>query len=46
MIFPQTGDMGDGFGMTQAHNICCLPYSYYYDISSTSDHQALDSRDP
>ena len=30
-------------GMTQAHYIYCA--LYYYDISSTSDHPALDPRD-
>ena len=35
---------GDGFRMIQAHNIYCALYSYYYCISSTSDHQALDPR--
>ena len=32
----------DGFGMTQAHYICCALYFYYCYISSASDHQALD----
>ena len=35
---------GDGFRMIQAHCIhCALPFCYY-DISATSDHQALDPR--
>ena len=33
---------GDGFGMIQAHYIYCALY-FYYNIKSTSDHQALDS---
>ena len=32
----------DGFGMIQAHYLYCALYFYYYYISSTSDHQALD----
>ena len=32
----------DGFQMIQAHCIYCALYFYYYYISSTSDHQALD----
>ena len=35
---------GDGFGMTQACYIYCAFHFYYYYISSTSDHQALDPR--
>ena len=31
--------------MIQAHDIYCSPYFYYYYISSTSDHQALDLGD-
>ena len=38
------GGSGDGLGMIQAHYIYCALYSYYYCISSTSDHQALDPR--
>ena len=30
--------------MSQAHYICYALYFYYYYISSTSDHQALDLR--
>ena len=41
-IFPWTRMVGDGFVMTQAHEIYCALYFYYYYISSTSDHQALD----
>ena len=37
--FPWRG--GDGLGMIQVHYIYCALYSYYYYISSTSDHQAL-----
>ena len=41
---PQTfGEEGDVLGMIQAHHIYCALYFYYYSISSTSDHQALDS---
>ena len=32
------------FGMIQARCIYCALYFYYYYISSTSDHQALDLR--
>ena len=35
---------GDGLGMIQVYYIYCALYSYYYYISSTSDHQALDPR--
>ena len=35
---------GDGFRMIQVCFIYCPPYLYNYDISSTSDHQALDPR--
>ena len=42
--FPQTGVEEDGFGMVQVHDIYCELYFYYYCFSSTSDHQALDSR--
>ena len=34
----------DGHGMIQVHYIFCTLYFYYYYISSTSDHQALDPR--
>ena len=34
----------DGFRMIQVHDIYCTLYFYYYDISSTSDHQVLDPR--
>ena len=34
--------VGDGFGMLQTHYMYCALYLYYYYISSTSDHQALD----
>ena len=34
----------DHFTVTQAHYVNCALYSYYYYISSTSDHQALDPR--
>ena len=35
---------GDGFRMIQVHYIYCALSFYYYYISSTSDHQALDPR--
>ena len=35
---------GDGFRMIQAHYIYCALNFYFYYISSTSDHQALDPR--
>ena len=34
----------DAFGMIQVHFIYCVLYFFYYHISSTSDHQALDLR--
>ena len=34
----------NGLGMIQTHSIYCALYFYYYYISSTSDHQALDPR--
>ena len=38
-------DVGRGeFGRIQAHDIYCALYLYYYYISSTLDHQALDPR--
>ena len=42
--FSTDGGWGDGFRMIQVHYIYCALYFYYYYISSTSDHQALDSR--
>ena len=39
------GGGGGGFGMIQVHYIYSAFSFYYYDISSTSDHQALDPRD-
>ena len=42
-IFPQIEEEGDVLGMIQAHYIYWALYFYYYSISSTSDHQALDS---
>jgi len=38
--FPMDG--GDGFRMTQIYFTYHALYFYYYHISSTSDHQALD----
>ena len=35
---------GDSFRMIQVHYIYCAIYFYYYYISFTSDHQALDPR--
>ena len=42
-IFPWMGggEKGDSFGMIQVHYIYYTLYFYYY-VSSTSDHQALD----
>ena len=42
--FSTDQDVQDGFGMIQAHYIYCVPYFYYYYISSTSYHQALAPR--
>ena len=39
---PEEGE--NGLGMIQAHNLHCALHFYYY-ISSTSDHQALDTGD-
>ena len=39
------GGGGGGFGMIQVHYIYSAFSFYYYDISSTSVHQALDPRD-
>ena len=39
-----TNQEGDGFGMIQVHDTHYALYFYYYFISSTSDHQALDPR--
>ena len=33
---------GNSFGMIQVHYSYCALYFYYYYISFTSDHQALD----
>ena len=38
------GGREDGFWMIQVHYVHCALYFYYYYISSTSDHQALDTR--
>ena len=35
---------GGGFKVIPAHDIYCALYSYYYYISSTLDHQAIDPR--
>ena len=43
VIFPDTEE-GDGFEMIQGHYVSCALYLYYYYISSTLDHQALDPR--
>ena len=37
------GAGGVGFRMIQVHYMYCALYFYYYQISSTSDHQALDA---
>ena len=41
-IFSMEWGTGDGCRMLQVHYIYCALYFYYYYISSTSDHQALD----
>lgn len=41
IVFPWTGGRGYGFRVSQAHYIYCV-LTYYYYISSTSDHQVLD----
>ena len=38
------GSGGNGFRMIQVHYIYYVLYFDHYDISSTSDHQALDPR--
>ena len=38
------GGRGNGFRMIQAHYIYCALYFHSYEISSTSDRQALDPR--
>jgi len=40
--FPRDQVEGVGFGMIQVHYIDCALYFYYYYISSTSDHWAID----
>ena len=42
-IFPGTAERS-AFEMIQIRYICCALYFYYYSISSTSDHQALDPK--
>ena len=43
--FSMDQGLGDGFEMIQVHNFFFFElYSYYYYISATSDHQALDPR--
>ena len=37
-------EVGDGFRMIPEHYIYCALHFYYYHISSSSDHQALDPR--
>ena len=41
-IFHGPGMGRDGLGMIQAYHIYCVLYFYYYYMSYTSDHQALD----
>ena len=41
-IFPLTRVVADGFGMIQVYYTYCVLYFYYYCLSSTSDHEALD----
>ena len=43
-VFSTDWGLGDGFGMIQVHFIYCVLYFCRYYISSTSDHQALDSQ--
>ena len=42
-VFPWAGWV-DAFWIIQVHYIYCALYFYFYYISSTSDHQALDPR--
>ena len=42
-VFPWAG-WADAFWIIQVHYIYCALYFYFYYISSTSDHQALDPR--
>ena len=42
--FSTIGGEGDGFRMIQVCYFYCELYFYFYYISSTSDHQALDPR--
>ena len=37
------GEVVDGLRMIQVHHVHCALDLYYYYISSTSDHQALES---
>ena len=44
-VFSRTGiGVGDGFRMIQVHYIYWTLYFYYYYISCTFSHQALDAR--
>jgi len=43
-FFHGLGSGGHGLGMICAHYTYCALYFYGYNISSTSDHQALDTR--
>ena len=44
-FFHRQSGVGEvGFRMIQVHSIYCVLYLYYYYISSTSGHQALDTR--
>ena len=43
-VFPWTGGGGGVLGMIQMHYIYCAFHFYYYYISPTSAHQALDPR--
>ena len=40
--FSMDQTVGDSFGMIQAHYIYCVVYLYFYYVSSTLDHHALD----
>ena len=42
IFFPHDWGGRDGLGMIQAHYIDCALYFYYYYISSTLDHWAID----
>ena len=39
-----TDGVGDGLGTIRVHYVYCTLYFYYYYISFSSDHEALDPR--